>query len=393
MRFGVRECVDVVFKAKSTRSIGSKVFYKNEPVLLFDTLTTSTLEGQGSTVYVQGGRGNARLMAWDGERTVTFTMTNALLNKESISVLTSAQLIEAGTGTGRSKDKNQKPLKIHTTSRETISEIIKDGVEPEEGQEDNRPIIGFKVKLARKPYVGAENDQDYIYVMLVDDDGDFKSEPYVATLESQTPDSDGKYTIKVAEIKTGRVVNYDPTEKGFGYNLSKLTTDTPVFVDYYQEKTGGAFQVEIAPEAFGGNFYIEGSTLFRDQASGRDLPAEIVIPNGKIQSNFTFTMSGSGDPSSFDFTLDAFPDYTRWDPKKKVFADIQVIYGEGEGDEVELYRKSTESNHIIDEDGKVLSTESENDWTNGWNSGVSPLNPGDINPGGEGLLPDPRPGV
>jgi hypothetical protein len=113
MRFGVRECVDVVFKAKSTRSIGSKIFYKNEPVLLFDTLTTSTLEGQGSTVYVQGGRGNARLMAWDGERTVTFTMTNALLNKESISVLTSAQLIEAG----ERANKNERTLKIHVTER------------------------------------------------------------------------------------------------------------------------------------------------------------------------------------------------------------------------------------------------------------------------------------
>lgn len=355
MRFGVRECVDVVFKAKSTRSIGSKIFYKNEPVLLFDTLTTSTLEGQGSTVYVQGGRGNARLMAWDGERTVTFTMTNALLNKESISILTSAQLIEAGDNATypRAQMKNQKPLKVHTTSRETISELIKDGAEPTEGQEDNRPVIGFKVKLARKPYVGTEKDQDYIYVMLVDDDGDFKSEPYVATLESDKPDSDGKYTIKVAKIENGRDVKYDPTVKGFGYNLSKLTTDTPVFVDYYQEKFSGAFQVEIAPEAFGGNFYIEGSTLFRDQASGRDLPAEIVIPNGKIQSNFTFTMSGSGDPSSFDFTLDAFPDYTRWDPSKKVFADIQVIYGEDGADGTLLRREYTESQDTINQDGSV----------------------------------------
>ena len=55
------------------------------------------------------------------------------------------------------------------------------------------------------------------------------------------------------------------------------------------------------------------------------MPATFVIPNGKVQSNFTFTMASSGDPSTFTFTVDAFPDYTRFDKTKKVLASIQVI--------------------------------------------------------------------
>ena len=55
------------------------------------------------------------------------------------------------------------------------------------------------------------------------------------------------------------------------------------------------------------------------------MPAEFVIPNCKVQSNFTFTMAASGDPSTFTFTMDAFPDYTRWDKTKKVYAAIQVL--------------------------------------------------------------------
>ena len=55
------------------------------------------------------------------------------------------------------------------------------------------------------------------------------------------------------------------------------------------------------------------------------MPAEFVIPNCKIQSNFTFTMANSGDPSTFTFTMDSFPDYTRFDHTHKVFAAIQVI--------------------------------------------------------------------
>ena len=46
MKFGVREICDVVLKAKAAQKIGSKVFYKNEPVIYFDSLKTSSLEGQ-----------------------------------------------------------------------------------------------------------------------------------------------------------------------------------------------------------------------------------------------------------------------------------------------------------------------------------------------------------
>jgi hypothetical protein len=55
-----------VLKAKAAQKIGDKVFYKNEPVIYFDTLKTSSMEGAATTVYAQGGRGNSRLVAWEG---------------------------------------------------------------------------------------------------------------------------------------------------------------------------------------------------------------------------------------------------------------------------------------------------------------------------------------
>ena len=45
MKFGVREICDVVLKAKAAQKVGNKVFYKNEPVIYFDTLKTSSMEG------------------------------------------------------------------------------------------------------------------------------------------------------------------------------------------------------------------------------------------------------------------------------------------------------------------------------------------------------------
>jgi hypothetical protein len=68
------------------------------------------------------------------------------------------------------------------------------------------------------------------------------------------------------------------------------------------------------------------------------MPAEFVIPNGKVQSNFTFTMASSGDPSTFNFVVDAFPAYTKFGDKK-VLAVIQVI--EDTDDDVEYARDET----------------------------------------------------
>ena len=66
MKFGVSEICDVVLRAKSTQKIGNKTFEKDEPVIYFDTAKTSTIEGAATTVYAQGGKGNSRLIAWEG---------------------------------------------------------------------------------------------------------------------------------------------------------------------------------------------------------------------------------------------------------------------------------------------------------------------------------------
>ena len=114
-----------------------------------------------------------------------------------------------------------------------------------------------------------------------------------------------------------------------------------MLIDYYVERSGNARQINITPESFGGNFYLEASTLFRD-TNGVDMPAEFIIPNCKVQSNFTFTMASSGDPSTFTFTMDAFPDYTRFDNTKKVLASIQIIDSE-DSDAFGKYRQSTKA--------------------------------------------------
>ena len=308
MKFGVREICDVVLKAKANQKVGNKIFYKNEPVIYFDTLKTSSMEGAATTVYAQGGRGNSKLVAWEGERTVTFTMEDALISPAGFMILSGAGLTEAGEKT---------PIYVHTTEQIEI---------PKTGENAG------KIILSEAPYT--DNDEDLIYVMLLDDEGEVSTEPYIATTDSKD--------------STGKTLEFKHTDN----DDKQPKAGDVVLVDYYIKKTSGAQQIDITPDKFGGNYYLEASTLFRD-TNGVDMPAEFIIPNCKNQSNFTFTMASSGDPSSFTFTMDAFPDYTRFDKTKKVLAAIQIV---AEIDsEKELSREKTATARIADKDGIIVA--------------------------------------
>ena len=324
MRFGVREICDVVLRAKATQKIGNKIFYKNEPVIYFDSLKTSSLEGAATTVYAQGGRGNARLVAWEGERTVTFTMEDALISPAGFMILSGAGLIEASS---------KAPIYVHSTEQL----VLKDASDDEPANYTNESGV-VTITISKEPAI-PNAGEDFIYVMLLDDRGEVSTEPYIATLVEGGSETEG-YKIKIAE-DTNRKPSYSiRNEEGDGaaHNLANFKAGAVVLVDYYVKKISNAQQIEITADKFGGNYYLEASTLFRN-TDGVDMPAEFIIPNCKIQSNFTFTMASSGDPSTFTFTMDAFPDYTRFDKNKKVLAAIQIIEDGGADDK--LLRTST----------------------------------------------------
>ena len=272
MKFGVREICDVVFKAKSDVKIGKTIFRKGQPVLYIDTATTSTLEGASTTVYAQGGRGNTRLIAWEGEKTLTFTVEDALLSPIGFSILSGAGLFKGSEKTTE--------VHVHATSTAYTSD----------GSIDLSDALGSSELIcATAP----------IFVSITEPDGSVTGE----LIENVTVDETGKKIIG-ASIEAGKTV----------------------LVDYYIIKqAGNVSELQIDAENFAGYYYVEASTLFRDQNTGKDMPAEITIPNVKIQSNFTFTMAATGDPSTFTFTMDAFPGYTYFNPSKKVLCVIQVV--------------------------------------------------------------------
>ena len=349
MKFGVREICDVVLKAKAAQKIGNKVFYKNEPVIYFDSLKTSSMEGAATTVYAQGGRGNSRLVAWEGERTVTFTMEDALISPEGFMILSGAGLVEATANKPIYQHIMETTDMVHVYSgkaeAESADALLEDAVKGIYADVAENDVV---ILVENKPYLPTTKKDNFAYIMVTHG-GEPATEPFIpmhTDAEMEPIEIDNKEFFPML-IKADKIEEYwvegdtcvtwgaeKEDEEGHRYEvnteaykaaaIADLFADAVVLVDYYTEKVGNARQIEITPDKFGGNYYLEASTLFRD-TNGVDMPAEFIIPNCKIQSNFTFTMASSGDPSTFTFTMDAFPDYTRFDKTKKVLAAIQII--------------------------------------------------------------------
>ena len=295
MKFGVRECANIVFRAKQPIRIGTATFQTGQPVLYIDTATTSSMEQSTTTVYAQGGRGNARLLAWEGEKTLTFSFTDALLSPIGFAILSGAGLFKRGNGNQGTETEDL--VHFHMTSGANLSINTTTHI----GTIDLRNAIA-EFGSAAHICVGDAP----VYIMGTEEDGSLTGSLYT-----------GEINVSGAGVLTIEGIKLDGEE---------ATEDAAVMVDYYIDLPGRhVYEADINPETFGGNYYVEADTLFRDQHTGKDLPANLTFPNVRLQSSFTMTFAGTGDPSTFDFTMDAFPDYTYFDKTKKVLAVMQIV--------------------------------------------------------------------
>ena len=318
MKFGVRECANIVFRAKTPTNIGKYKFKAGQPVLYIDTATTSSVEQATTTVYAQGGRGNVRLISWEGEKTLTFTVEDALLSPISLAMLSGADLFQGNESVSK--------VHFHTTSTATMKVSSKTAT------------IDLSSVLGKDEDVCATNDAP-IYVIITEGDGSLRGEMIEGT-KVEVSKKSGATVNQVITITNAKLVglqdwakdNPDITVDADGYVADG---DYTVFVDYYLDKVATAVdELQIAADNFAGNYYVEADTLFRRKSDGVDMPANLTFPNVKIQSNLTFSLSGTGDPSTFTFTMDALPGYTYFDKSREVMCVIQVIEDQSNADKI-----------------------------------------------------------
>lgn len=325
--------------------------------------------------------GNPRLIGWDGEKTLTFTLEDALMSPMSFAMLSGAGIVKGSDG---SNNTAKKTVYVHTNydlvaekglltyDKNGLGQVNKNpditGLDAN-GTQRNAVIVrltdedrnGATIVLSSQAPVypvtldsaGAQADylnavtEEQVYILsdpdltfnVGDDNGvipDAGSSDVKAVENAQahlvkitdaaalghlgyaagTKEVTGQDGAKVTKT-VYKPVTFRPTGEivAPGYTLVfDLSSDSgtgedpreqnvhvgdTVRLDLYEAHQEGAYEMTIEASNFAGYYYIEASTLFRDEETGTDLPAEFVIPRGKIQSNFTFTMANSGDPSTY----------------------------------------------------------------------------------------------
>lgn len=284
------------------------------------------------------GKGNPRLIGWDGEKTLTFTVEDALMSPVSFHILSGAGIVKGigeKTADGRydNTDGKQK-IYVHQTYDLVVEKSGKDFYArlPYEVRDGATLIATREAPIyatildnagAQKVMLSAIKDSE-IFLGQVAEEGSTTPAPVAPQTKAVTLGKRGIIPAAATDDIWFKLVYAEGSDSAYTDPDFVEAGDT-VRIDCYAVYGKGAQELQIDAASFAGYYYIEASTLFRDEATGQDFPAEFIIPRGKIQSNFTFTMANSGDPSTFTFTIDAFPAYTKFNKTKKVMAALQII--------------------------------------------------------------------
>lgn len=339
MKFGVREVANIVFRAKSVQKLGDYTFEKGEPVIYFDSAKTSTVESASTTVYAQGGRGNPRIMAWEGDKTATFTFEEALLSSLGFSILSGANLIESVRipfhhAVQVEAETQNVALDGDTGSGAAVpvldlSDRIPAGAQVLGRADENLSVNGNYQYPMGQIYVMELEEGEIVKRIKVNQDGALTEDPATAGTQSLVLNSVADVvspslfaTDEFKVVSAFLAGDEDTAVTTVNSATSQLKVGSSYLVDFYALQNGS--EMTVTADKFAGYYYIEADTLFRRASDGKDVPAQFVIPKGKVQSNFNFTMAGTGDPSTFTFTVDAFPDYTIFDSKCKVLFALQI---------------------------------------------------------------------
>lgn len=231
-RFGSREISNVVVKEIATR----------KPVLYLESLTVSSMEQSAEATYARGGRGNPKRIMWEADKEIMYSMTDALIQPESLALLLGTDLT-----TSASKAVHKKEFLVLDATGKAVLEETPDA------------------------------DSDFFV--------------FETTLGYDV----GEEIISTAYTLTGKELVITGGQE-----------DDRIIVDYYYLAPTTTMTVEV--DKFAGYYYIEAEALWRRESDGVDLPAIFTMPRVKFSSNFSIENAATGDPATFDFNVECFPD-------------------------------------------------------------------------------------
>lgn len=237
MQYGIKEVVNGVLTD----------FVTKKPLVYFDYAETTSNENQAERVFLEGGQGAYRLMAFDYKKTATFKLTLPLVDLKMMALLAGEDL-----ATGAADVFKREELVI-TTDKVTLSETPIDGT---------------------------------LFVYELDSQRD-NGEEFTAAVVPATPTAT-EYSL------TAQDLTFDTTNNG-----------KTVVVFYQYATTPTAKKISIKANKFPKAVSIYGDGLWVDQVTEQAQAVKVVVHKAKVQPNFTISMDMQ-NPTKLELTFDLF---------------------------------------------------------------------------------------
>ena len=231
------------------------------PVMYFDTLKITNVEGSNEKTDIQGGKGNATLASVSHTRNITAQFDDAIMTMSSLAVLTGGELIE---GTDEAK--------IIMPNTEIVK--VAEGAST--------------IKLSRKARKGS-----YVYVAEMIDG-----------ILSTATRLENKLDAETDEIPVADFHNYK----------DRANTDDATFRVFYEfemgypTKTEELLQLTVLADKFAGTYRFVGDTLLYNQYTGNNDIFQIEIPRLQLDGTFAVDLNAATDAVVFSFNGSALRD-------------------------------------------------------------------------------------
>ncbi|MBT2759849.1 hypothetical protein [Paenibacillus sp. ISL-20] len=236
----------------AVREVALATFYDlktNKARIQLQNLKTSGLENTADIVYAMGGRGNARIVGFSGNRGGRVTLQDAVFTNEVIAMMSGNDIVEGAA---------------NVFQREVLN------------------VAGDKASVTATP-LNATNGLISVYEM--NEDGTHGEEIQFVS-GSVTA---GHYTLSGKELT---------------FNAGEFADGTKLVAYYQAASASDSKKITISSDKFAGTYKVVLDCLVRNTIDEQDYAAQIVINKAKMEDNWNLTMAAEGDPSVFDIPME-----------------------------------------------------------------------------------------
>lgn len=248
-RYGIKEVADVTFYDIDEKGDPAA------PVLVLDSLKVTSIEQTAETTEARGGKGNAKLIAWDFGKEITINIEDALFSPKSLSIMMADGKVTHISSTGSSTDKTyiKKSARVVAKLKDTTTSGTS------------------KIEL------------------------DYSSTAPAIYIDGREISSTEVSGLKYYHATTG--------QKGLTEVTDSKYYAGEVYIATWEHPVAAKTIITIEPNSFPGTYYVTGDTMIRSERTGKDEYFQFIIRKAKMTAEQTFSLEAEGDPTTFNMSL------------------------------------------------------------------------------------------